>query len=57
MKRLNVINNTLREFPFDETEPFIEVSDENYLKIRQCYLVVKDGQLIENPEFKQEVEE
>ena len=48
MKKLNIINNIFREFPFDETESFIEVSDEEYQKIISNELIYKNGQLIEN---------
>lgn len=48
MKKLNIIENSFVEFPFDETKPFIEVDEINYQKIIDGDLIYKDGELVFN---------
>ena len=60
--KANIINNGLVFVPFDESLPYIEVSEEQYAKIENGELTFKDGVLVEPikayPEFyyKKEVE-
>lgn len=46
MRKLNLVENGVVEIPFDETKPFIEVTDEEYSKLQSGLLKVKNGTLI-----------
>lgn len=53
--KANIINNGLVFVPFDESLPYIEVSEEQYKKIENGELTFKNGSLVETikayPEF------
>lgn len=46
--KLNIVNNGLVAVPFNEGLPYIEVSDEAFIKIVNGELVYKNGQLVDN---------
>ena len=45
MVKLNIINDTIRQLPFVESEPFIEVTDEEFGKIQNGELKLINGVL------------
>lgn len=45
MVKLNIINDTIRQLPFVESEPFIEVTDEEFVKIQDGKLKLVNGVL------------
>lgn len=47
MIKLNVYETGLVAYPFDETKPFIEVTDEQYSKIMEGTLIYRNGVLID----------
>lgn len=48
MIKLNIINNGIVRFPFDENKPYIEVTEEEFAKIQNGDLKVVNGKLINN---------
>ena len=48
MKRINVINNTWIEIPFDETKPFLDITEEQYTQLINGDLTIRSGKLVEN---------
>lgn len=45
--KLNIVNDGLVAVPFDETLPFIEVTDEEFFKIQNGFLQFINGVLID----------
>ena len=46
--KINIFENTLRVTPFDENEPSIEITDEQYNQIINGDLIARNGKLIQN---------
>lgn len=48
MIKLNIYENKLVEYPFDETKPYIEVTEEQFFQIQNGQLKYKNGELVDN---------
>jgi len=55
MKRLNIIDGKFRELPFDESKPYVEVTDEQYEKIIDGDLICVNGELVNNPRIEEQI--
>ena len=47
MTKINITNDLIRIFPFNEDEPYLEVDDETLERIMKGQFKVKDGKLID----------
>lgn len=46
--KINIFENTLRVTPFNENEPSVEITDEQYNQIINGDLIAKNGKLVQN---------
>ena len=46
--KINVYENSFRVVPFNESEPYIEITNEQFEKLRNFELTIKNGQLVDN---------
>ena len=46
--KINIFENTLRITPFNENEPSIEITDEQYNQIINGDLIARNGRLVQN---------
>ena len=46
--KINVYENSFRVIPFNESEPYIEITNEQLEKLSNFELTIKNGQLVDN---------
>lgn len=46
--KINVYENSFVAVPFNENEPYIEITDEEYEKLKNFELTIKNGQIVDN---------
>ena len=46
--KINIFENTLRVTPFNENEPSVEITDEQYNQIINGDLIAENGKLVQN---------
>ena len=46
--KINVYENSFRVIPFNESEPYIEITNEQLEKLKNFELTIKNGQLVDN---------
>ena len=46
--KINVYENSFRVIPFNESEPYIEITNEQLEKLINFELTIKNGQLVDN---------
>ena len=46
--KINVYENSFRAIPFNENDPYIEITNEQFEKLKNFELTIKNAQLIDN---------